>query len=73
MPLTKANRDFTLTFARETPRRQGRQDLQPHQRCRCGVCRDCQENERWDRVFARFEVEKYWEDRGLFQSTLRGL
>ena len=73
MPLTKANRDFTLTFAPETPRNKCRQDLQPYQRCRCGVCRDCQENERWDRVFARFEVKKYWEDRGLFQSTLRGL
>ncbi len=73
MPLTKANQAFTLTFAPETPRNKARQPLQPYQRCRCGVCRECQENERWDRVFARFEVKKYWEDRGLFQSTLRGL
>jgi hypothetical protein len=47
--------------------------LEPFPRCRCGQCRECQENDRWDRVFARLEVKKYWEDRGLFQSTLRGL
>jgi hypothetical protein len=47
--------------------------LHPFPRCRCGQCRDCKENERWDRIFARFEVKKYWEDRGLLQSTLRGL
>lgn len=45
--------------------------LQPFPRCRCGKCRECIENERWDRIFARFEVKKYWEDRGLLQSTLR--
>lgn len=47
--------------------------LQPFLRCRCGQCRECIENDRWDRVFARFEVKQHWEDRGLLQSTLRGL
>ena len=47
--------------------------LEPFPRCRCGHCRECLENDRWDRIFARFQVEKYWEDRGLLQSTLRGL
>jgi hypothetical protein len=47
--------------------------LQPFPRCRCGQCRECQENARWDRIFARFEVQQYWEPKGIFQSTLRGL
>lgn len=47
--------------------------LRPFPRCRCGQCRECIENDRWDRIFARFEVKQYWEDRGLLQSTLRGL
>ena len=47
--------------------------LEPYPRCRCGECRDCRENDRWDRIFARLEVKQYWEPRGVFQSTLRGL
>ena len=47
--------------------------LQPFLRCSCGQCRDCRENDRWDRVFARFEVKEYWEHHGLLQSPLRGL
>jgi hypothetical protein len=47
--------------------------LQPLPRCRCGECRECLENERWDRIFARLEKKQYWEERGLFQSTLGGI
>ena len=47
--------------------------MQPYQRCRCGACRECQENEKWDRVFAKFQQpEDRGETKGLFQSTLRG-
>jgi hypothetical protein len=31
--------------------------LRPYQRCKCGSCRECKDNERWDRVFAKFEVK----------------
>jgi len=50
--------------------------LPPHasyQRCKCGSCRGCRDNQKWDRVFAKFEVtEDNWETKGFFQSTLRG-
>ena len=48
--------------------------LAPYQRCTCGSCDECRSNERWDRVFARFEVkeEDNWPTKGMFQSTLRG-
>ena len=47
--------------------------LQPYQRCTCSRCLECQENEKWDRIFAKFRVsEDRWETQGLFQSTLRG-
>jgi len=42
-----------------------------YERCRCGYCRKCRENEKWDRMFAKFEVkEDGWDTNGLFQSTL---
>ena len=47
--------------------------LQPYQRCTCGTCRECQDNAKWDRVFAKFQIpDDRWETKGLFQSTLRG-
>ncbi len=47
--------------------------LTPYQRCRCSKCRECTENEKWDRVFAKFATpEDNWETKGFFQSTLRG-
>jgi hypothetical protein len=47
--------------------------LAPYQRCRCGTCRECQDNQKWDRVFAKFEVkEDNWKTKRFFQSTLRG-
>lgn len=64
---------FTVTVAPESRRRELFPRLEPYQRCTCGGCRECEENARWDSVFARFEVRKYGEERGMFQSTLRGL
>jgi hypothetical protein len=47
--------------------------LAPYQRCKCGSCRECHDNQKWDRVFAKFEVvEDKWKTKGFFQSTLRG-
>ena len=47
--------------------------LEPYQRCHCGKCRECQDNEKWDRVFSKFaHKEDRWETKGMFQSTLRG-
>jgi hypothetical protein len=48
--------------------------LAPYQRCKCGNCRDCKVNAKWDAVFAKFETkeEDRWPTKGLFQSTLRG-
>ncbi len=47
--------------------------LAPYKRCQCGLCRECLDNERWDRIFAKFEVKVYWDEKGTFQSTLRDL
>jgi hypothetical protein len=47
--------------------------LRPYERCCCGRCRECRDNERWDRVFAKFEIKQFGEERGLFQSTLGDL
>ena len=47
--------------------------LQPYQRCTCARCPECRENEKWDRIFAKFTLpEDRWETKGMFQSTLRG-
>jgi hypothetical protein len=47
--------------------------LPPYERCNCGSCRTCRENEKWDKIFAKFEVKQDddWETKGMFQSTLR--
>ena len=37
------------------------------------MCRECNDNAKWDRIFAKFEVNTYWDERGVFQSTLGGL
>jgi len=47
--------------------------LPPYQRCLCRHCNECRDNEKWDRIFAKFETkEDQWETKGMFQSTLRG-
>ena len=43
--------------------------LQPYIRCACGACRECKDNEKWDRVFAKFEVKDTEMGRG-FRSPL---
>jgi hypothetical protein len=48
--------------------------LAPYQRCSRGKGPECRTNEKWDKIFARFEVKEAdtWKTKGLFQSTLRG-
>ena len=48
--------------------------LTPYERCTCNACRECRDNEKWDRIFTKFEVrsEDQWDTKGMFQSTLRG-
>jgi hypothetical protein len=52
------------------PNRLRRNALVPYQRCRCGVCRECIDNAKWDERFAKFEVKVYWDERGFFGSPL---
>ena len=47
--------------------------LSRYKRCRCGLCRKCIDNQKWDERFAKFEVKVYWDERGVFGSTLRSL
>jgi hypothetical protein len=47
--------------------------LAPYERCRCGKCRECHDNRKWDEIFAKFATDDdRWDTRGMFQSTLRG-
>lgn len=46
--------------------------LAPYRRCRCGLCRECRDNAKWDRIFAKFETKER-EEHGLFQSALTDL
>lgn len=43
--------------------------LEPYRRCTCGGCRECRENAKWDRIFAKFETKER-EVRGIFQCAL---
>ena len=47
--------------------------LRPYQRCMCGLCPMCRDNAKWDRIFAKFEVNDYGDKRGLFGSPLSDL
>jgi hypothetical protein len=47
--------------------------LQPYVRCPCGTCRECRDNAKWDRVFAKFEVKDHGDERGMFRSPLSDL
>jgi hypothetical protein len=47
--------------------------LAPYKRCRCGLCRECRDNKKWDERFAKFEVKVYWDERGIFGSSLCSL
>ena len=57
----------------QKPVRLHRSRLAAYKRCQCGMCRECHDNEKWDRIFSKFEVKVYWDERGVFQSTLGGL
>lgn len=46
--------------------------LVPYQRCMCGACRECRDNAKWDRIFAKFET-KDREERGVFRCALNDL
>ena len=51
-----------------------RRPLVPYQRCRCGICNECRENARWDRIFEeKFETKGSREMRGVFQCALSDL
>ena len=63
----------TATVKEQRPIRFSRNKLAPYKRCQCGFCRECLDNQKWDRIFAKFEVNVYWDERGVFQSTLGGL
>jgi len=44
----------------------------PYQSCTCGKCRQCFDNARWDRIFAKFEVKES-DVRGVYRSALADL
>jgi hypothetical protein len=46
--------------------------LVPYQRCKCGSCRECRDNAKWDRIFAKFEIKER-EARSLFRCALEDL
>jgi hypothetical protein len=46
--------------------------LEPYRRCPCGRCAECRSNEKWDRIFAKFEVKDY-EERSQVGSPLNDL
>lgn len=50
-----------------------RDPLAPYPRCQCGSCFWCKDNDKWDRIFAKFAIKSYGEVRGVFQSTLRDI
>lgn len=58
------------TLASEPRNRVKRNGLAPYRRCRCGLCRECLDNQKWDERFAKFEVKVWWDERGVFKSTL---
>ena len=46
--------------------------LVPYQRCTCGSCRECHDNAKWDRIFAKFEAKEP-DVRGVYRCALRDL
>jgi hypothetical protein len=60
-----------ISKSTQTPQTRSRRNvLAPYKRCHCGVCRGCLDNQKWDQRFAKFEVKVYWDERGVFGSTL---
>jgi hypothetical protein len=50
-----------------------RDPLAPYPRCGCGLCFQCKDNEKWDRIFTKFAVPEYGDVKGVVQSTLRDI
>jgi hypothetical protein len=46
--------------------------LAPYAKCTCGSCRDCRENAKWDRIFAKHATEEH-EEHGLYGCALNDL
>ena len=46
--------------------------LPQYHRCTCGLCRECRDNARWDRIFAKFEVKEP-EVRGVYRCALNDI
>jgi hypothetical protein len=43
--------------------------LRPYLRCSCGACRECRDNEKWDRIFEKFAVKDYDDTVRVFSSS----
>jgi hypothetical protein len=57
---------------RDVPTNHPLPPLMPYQRCACGVCRECCENAKWDRIFARHAIKER-EQPGLYGCALNDL
>ncbi len=44
--------------------------ITPYNRCKCGACRECIDNAKWDRIFKKFEATEDRDIRGMFQCAL---
>jgi len=70
---SEAGADAARGFGRPKKAFLNRNPLAPYPRCRCGQCLSCRDNEKWDRIFAKFALKDYREVKGLFQSALRDM
>jgi len=57
---------------REAPTNHPLPPLAPYVRCTCGSCRDCIDNAKWDRIFAKYEIKEQ-EERGVYRCALSDL
>ena len=57
---------------RATPKTYALPPLAPYVRCKCGRCRACIDNAKWDRVFAKFETKEP-DQRGVYQSAINDM
>jgi hypothetical protein len=57
---------------RDVPTNHPLPPLVPYVRCTCGACRDCRDNAKWDRIFAR-HATKEREEPGFYGCALNDL
>ena len=57
---------------RDVPTNHPLPPLVPYARCTCGACRDCRDNAKWDRIFAKHEIKER-EEHGLYGCPLNDL